>query len=304
VKKLILNTVIIALFTVCLQFSSYALDNSQEVLTSVRGGVGLYNNKGEVLNIFKNQGADDIQRMPNGNFLFTSNHKGVFECDSSGKVVWSFKMEGEPGGGIMSCKPLQDGTFLASYNSEGQIIIINRDGKIIKSIQLPNIKKGSHGNMRDIKLLKNGHYLVCQKGLGLNEFDDKGNIVWGIKKTGFTFYVAYETDRNSFIVTALEYIAEIDRKSKKVLWQMSRDDLKKELNCDHLGVMCGLSIMNNGHYMISFYHPYDKKSKKGYAMVEITQDKKVAWKYPESGQINPKTVSHSYLSNLVLDKEK
>jgi hypothetical protein len=303
-KTVFLKVSIVTLFTAFITFDSHALDESQEVLTSVSGGAGLYNNKGEVLQVFKHQGADDIQRMHNGNFLFTSNHSGIFECDSSGKVVWSFEMKGEKGGGIMSCKPLKDGTFLASYNSEGQIVIINREGKFIKTIQLPNITKGSHGNMRDIKQLKNGNYLVCQKGLGLNEFDDKGNLVWGIKKPGFTFYVAYETDHNTFIVTALSCVAEIDRDSKKVLWKMTTDELKKELNCEHIGVMCGLSIMKNGNYMISFYKPYDKKTKKGYGMVEINRDKKVVWKYPEDGKIHPGITAHSYLSNLIIDKKE
>lgn len=276
---------------VSLVHNADALDKHAKFLTSYKWGVAMYDNKGNICWKHNIRGVDDVQLLKNGNVLIASSKVGVVEVTPDDKTVFEYPLKDLEGGGAMSCQRLKNGDTVIGNNSEGKILVVTPKGKVKREIQTP-YTPGNHSNLRDVKKLPNGHYMVCHKRHGLVEYDKNGKVVWKSKLKG-TYYVAHLTKKDTIITSMLQKVVEIDRDSN-VLWEVTPE----ELGLGYLGVMCGLDVLKNGNIVISFYKPFDKTSKKGYACIEVTRDKKVVWKYPASGE-KGKDSAGSYLSVFV-----
>ncbi len=265
-----------------------ALEPGTRLVTSGRQGVTVYDHRGNVQWSRRIRGLDDAHILPNGNVLCASSKVGVFEVTPDGKVVFEYLLKDMKGGAAMSCQRLPDGNTVIGNNSTGEILEVDPSGKVIAKLQTP-AKPGSHNNLRDVKRLPNGNTMVCHKGGGLVEYKPDGSVAWKSKLKG-TYYVAHLTDRDTIITSMLTKVVEIDRDSK-VLWEVTKEDLSD----GYLGKICGLSPLNNGNIVISFYVPFNKKTGKGAAVMEITREKKVVWQYPEDG-MKSKDSAGSYLT--------
>ena len=272
--KLVLAAAVISPFT-----NVQALDENAQFATLSKSGVSIFKSNGEISWSYKTKKVDDVQLIKNGNVLFADSSLGVVEVSPAKEGVFEYHIKGLKEGGAMSCLRLADGNTVIGSNSDGKILIVSPEGKVVKEIQTPH-KPHNHGNMRDVKVLPNGNFMVCHKGGGLAEYDDVGKVVWKSKLKG-NYYVSHLTEHDTIITTMLTKVVELDRDSN-VLWELNTADLKE----GYIGKMCGLSVLTNGNLVISFYKPFDKKSGDGIAVVEINRKKEIVWQYPAESKKN------------------
>lgn len=78
-------------------------------------------------------------------------------------VVWQYDgPKGQPIE-IHSCQPLPDGGALFGEGGPDRIVELGRDGKLVKEVKVP-MKGNAHDQMRQVRKLATGGYLVCAKG--------------------------------------------------------------------------------------------------------------------------------------------
>jgi hypothetical protein len=121
----------------------------------------------------------DVWVLVDGNVLFTHG-TGVKEVSRDKQVVWeySFPETSE----IHACQPLPDGSVMIAESGPMRILEVDRQGKILKTIQLQSAETHKHRQMRCCRKLPNGHYLVGQYYDGvIRQYDQNGTIVGDIR---------------------------------------------------------------------------------------------------------------------------
>ena len=128
----------------------------------------------------------DVWKLPNGNVLFCFNHRydsskhdnpsGVLEVTQDKKVVFSFSTTGQ----VWSCQRLSDGNTLVGAASQGKLLIVSPEAKIVKTIQI--INQPGHSCMRNARQIENGHFLVAEESAhAAREYDSEGRLLREIK---------------------------------------------------------------------------------------------------------------------------
>lgn len=259
------------------------------VLAAGSGRVLILSPSGEVLWEQKTALAHDVWMLPNGNVLYADG-ASVTEVTPEKKVVFQYKAEVQKGGGSYACQRLADGKTLVGENSTGRLLEVDPAGKVVFTLQTSPAKEGQHHNMRMVRKLENGNYLVCHSGgKTVKEYTPKGEVVLEIKEDNIAF-AAIRTAKDTTLVSSLNHIREYDAKGTKV-WEFANTDIPDV----KIGAMTGMHLLPNGNIAAGCYAAY--KNGAGTGLFEITREKKLVWRYS-----NPKA-DGSMMAIQVLDKE-
>jgi outer membrane protein assembly factor BamB len=229
--------------------------------------------------------ASDGWVLPNGNVLLALYgtkgfpNGGVAEVNRKTKeIVWSYKGQQKE---ISTVQPLGDGKYLvAELGPEPRAIVINRAGKILKSMVLSCQKQNAHMQTRMLRMLPNGNYIAPHlldfavkeyepaTGKVLRSFltDDRGRA-----KRDWPFTAIRLANGNTLIgCTNGNRIIEVDAKGK-IVWSVTNEDIGEKLFDD----ACGVQRLPNGNTVVTSYHAKGN----GVKLFEVTRDKKVVWRY-------------------------
>ena len=229
--------------------------------------------------------ASDGWVLSNGNVLLALYgtkefpNGGAVELDRKTKeIVFAYK---GPQKETSTVQPLADGTFLlAELGPEPRALVINRDGKVLKSTPLQCQKQNAHMQTRMLRMLPNGNYIAphlldfavkeydAGTGKVLKTFptDDRGRA-----KRDWPFTAIRLENGNTLIgCTNGNRVIEVDANGK-IVWSVTNDDLGEKLLDD----ACGVQRLPNGNTVITSYHAKGDAVK----LLEVTRDKKVVWRY-------------------------
>jgi len=246
------------------------------MFTTGSGRVCLFDKDGNVTRTAPTGNNADAWCLENGNFLLADGD--IKEYDPQGKLVWSYKPEVRDGGGAYACQRLPNGNTVVGENASGRVVEVDRDGKILFSLDTRPETKNAHDHMRMCRKLANGNYLVCMKGdKKVKEFKPDGTVAWEHAFKNITF-AAVRLPNGNTLVSSLDQVTEVTPDGKEV-WVFKSADLPD------LGIrnMCGLHVLKSGNIVIGNYSAYDKDGK-GVGMFEITRDKKLVWAYVSPGR--------------------
>jgi len=245
------------------------------MFTTGGGRVCLFDKAGNIVRTAPTGNNADAWYLENGNFLFADGN--IKEYDPQGNLVWSYSPEVQEGGGAYSCQRLPNGNTVVGENASGRVVEVDREGKIVFSLDTRPETTNVHDHMRMCRKLKNGNYLVCMKGdKKVKEFRPDGAVVWEHSFNNVTF-AAVRLPNGNTMVSSLDQVTEVTPDGKEV-WEFKTTDLPD------LGIrnMCGLHVLANGNIVIGNYAAYDRDGK-GVGMFEITRGKKLVWAYVSPG---------------------
>ncbi|NWK56772.1 hypothetical protein HW115_14210 [Verrucomicrobiaceae bacterium N1E253] len=244
---------------------------SGQILATGSRRVVLLDQQGKVTWQHKGDNTTDCWMLANGNVLFTDN--GVHEVNpSTGEKTFTYQSNLKKGGGVFGCQPLADNKILIGENSTGKLLEMTRDGKVTFELQLPIYQAGSHHNLRMVRKLDNGNYLVCHSGKHLvREYTPEGKVVFEVKVDNIAF-TAIRLENGNTLVGHIDAITEFTPKGKTV-WSFN----KTELEGISIATLCGIHVQPNGNLCIGTYASYKKGGQVG--LIEITREKKLVWKY-------------------------
>jgi len=161
---------------------------------------------------------------------------------------------------------------LVGENSTGRVLELDKDGKTVFELKVEPYKAGKHHNLRMVRKLENGNYLVCFSGAKLvREYTPEGEIVFEVKTKTLAFSAVRLPNGNT-VVGDISQVVEFDPEGKEV-WKLESSDLKGV----EIGKMCGINVLPNGNMVIGIYA--SKQNKNGAALMEVTRDKKIVWRY-------------------------
>jgi hypothetical protein len=260
-----------------------------QVLSTGSRRVRLMDPQGNLLWQYKGSNVHDCWMLPNGHVLVADGV--VREIDpKTDEVVFQYRPKVTKGGGTYACQRLENGLTLIGENSTGRILEVDKDGQIRFELQVKPYTPGSHHNMRIVRKLKNGNYLVCHSGEHrVREYTAKGDIVFDVEVSNIAFS-AVRLDNGHTLVGQIDHITEFDAKGNTV-WQFSNTHFKPL----YINAICGLHALPNGNIVVGVYAAY--KDGQGTAMFEITRDKQLVWRYANPG------VDNSIMGVQLLDAE-
>jgi prepilin-type processing-associated H-X9-DG protein len=235
------------------------------------GRVVLLDQTGKALWEHKGKNVHDVWMLKNGNVLFADGN--VKEVDpKENKVVFEYAPKVTKGGGAYSCQRLENGNTLVGENATGRVLEVDKDGKIAFEMQVKPYKPGNHHNMRMVRKLKNGNYLVCHSGENVvREHTPKGEVVLELKTDAIAFSAVRLPNGNT-MVGHIKKITEFDPKGKRV-WEFGAEDAGDV----KIRMICGIHVQPNGNVVAGIYSA--DRSEKGASLFEVTREKKIVWRY-------------------------
>lgn len=233
-------------------------------------------------------GAQDVWILPNGNILFC-HVLGVKEVTREKEVVWEYKSAA--GNEIHACQPLPDGKVMVAESGPMQIIEVDRQGQITKTLKLTSKTTNVHLQMRGARKLANGNYLVGQYGdSAVREYDPTGKIVWEFSQEQ-AFSAIRLPDGNTLISTTdMHSIIEVDPDGK-VVWELNENDLPG----NPLRSVAGMQRLPNGNTLVCNWGGHGHIGEQP-QIFEVTRDKKVVGEIFDFKQFG--TISTIFLMTL------
>jgi hypothetical protein len=148
-----------------------------------------------------------------------------------------------------------------------RIIEVGRDGKIVKEVKLTTASKGAHGQMRNVRKLDNGNYLVGQVSDGiLREYDPTGKIVRDIPQNS-AFGGIRLTNGNTIVAGGDSHLISEVNPQGKVVWQITEN----ELPGNPLRFVGGLRLAPNGNLVVANWGGHGRVGQQP-QVFEVTHD--------------------------------
>ena len=181
---------------------------------------------------------------------------------------------------IHSCQPLDDGGLLVGVNKA--ILELNPEGKIKKMIKIPYLRDGERSQMKTVRKLEDGGYLISdcgqnkvyflnQKGMVIRTIDlNRIQLPHKLKKIH-----GVELLRSGNVLIGTGYgasLIEVDL-NDKVVWSLLPEDLP-ELGLKYVG---GFTVRGNGNIVVAAYNS-------AYPMFEVDRNKQIVWKVQRNKQ--------------------
>ncbi|MEN6535207.1 MAG: PQQ-binding-like beta-propeller repeat protein [Bryobacteraceae bacterium] len=241
------------------------------VLAGGTNRVVILDSRGEIVWEHPAALVHDVWMLPGGNILFADG-QSVTEVTPGHKVVFRFQSSEQRGGGTYACQRLENGDTVIGENSTGKILEVDQKGRVVFQLQTTPATAGAHHNMRMVRKVGNGNYLVCHSGTNLvNEYAPDGTVVWEMKTPALPF-AAIRTAGGTTLVSELDHICEYDS-SGKIVWQFANTDLPGVV----ITKMTGMHLLPDGNIAVGCYAAYN--GKEGNGLFEITRDRKLVWRY-------------------------
>jgi hypothetical protein len=215
----------------------------------------------------------DAWKLPNGNVLFcynlnydgskNDNPSGVMEVTPDKKVVFHFQTTGQ----VWSCQRLADGNTLVGAASQGKLLLVSPELKIVHSITLSNTP--GHSCLRNARQIPNGHFLVAEESArAAREYARDGTLIREIK-VDFAPYSALRLENGDTVLCGEKHLVKINARNETT-WSLSGDDLPE------MGIrwFAGIQALPNGNLFVC-------NAGGKIPFLEIAPDKKVVWHSPE-----------------------
>lgn len=233
----------------------------------------------------------DVWLLPSGNILF-SHIKGATEITLDREVVW--KYETAKGNEVHACQPLPDGLVMVAESGPMQLVEVDRDGKVVKTVKLKTGQKATHHQMRCARKIASGNYLVGQYGDGvMREYGPNGEIVREIPQK-MAFSGIRLPSGNTLMATGDSHrVVEIDADGK-VVWEVNENDLPG----NPLRFVAGLQRLPNGNTLICNWGGHGHVGQQP-QIVEISPNKEVVGEIYDFDQFG--TLSGVFLLGLEQD---
>jgi len=242
-----------------------------QVLTAGNRRVMILSQQGQVVWEYPAGLVHDAWMLPDGHVLFADG-ASVTEVTPDKKVVFQYKSADQKGGGTYACQRLANGNTVIGENSTGRVLEVDKAGKVVFEMKVEPTKGGAHHNMRMVRKLDSGNYLVCHSGAHLvKEYTPQGKAVLEIKTDNVAFS-AIRTPKGTTLVASLSHLREYDA-SGKVVWEFANTDLPGVTITN----MTGLHLLAGGNIAVGCYSAY--KGGQGTGLFEITPEKKLVWRY-------------------------
>ncbi len=219
--------------------------------------------------------CNDLWILPGGSLLFSTGH-GVKEVGKDGAVKFEYTSAAE----IYAVQRLANGNTFVGECTTGRLLELAPDGKVVKEVALlPADKPGGHAYIRNVRVLKNGNYLVTHYGgKFVTEYAPDGKAVWTCKTPGGPHSVTRLANGNTLIAcgdSGVPCLVEVSPEGKTV-WEVSNKDLPDQ----PLKFLTGFQKLPNGNVLISNWLGHGKFGTAPH-LLEITPDKKVVWTYAD-----------------------
>ncbi|MCL3781405.1 hypothetical protein EMN47_13525 [Prolixibacteraceae bacterium JC049] len=234
----------------------------------------IINEKGEKEWSHKVEGeCNDVSMLSNGNILY-SHKTGAKLINKDHEILWSYT--GEKGTEVQSASPLSAKKFLIMQNgTPAKLMEFHISGKKLKEIEIPTKTDHPHGQFRNIRKLKNGHYLIGYfKGDIAVEYSSKGKELkrWNAKGNNFSS-VRLKNGNTLVSCGDAHQLLELNDAGETV-WSLKNGDLK-----DHpLRFVANVQVLDNGNFLICNWGGHGHKNAQA-QLIEVTRDKKVVWSF-------------------------
>ena len=224
----------------------------------------------------------DVWRLPNGNVLFCYNNRydssrgdnpsGVMEVTPDKKVVFHFHTTGQ----VWSCQRLVDGTTMVAAASQGQLLIVDSRGVIVRKIKLRNTP--GHSCLRNARQIANGNFLVAEESAhAVREYSLDGNLVREIKLQ-FPPYSAVRLTNGHTLACGSTSMVEVDS-GDHVVWSLADSEIPQ------MGVrwFAGIQVLSTGNIVVC-------NAGGKVPFFEVNRQKQIVWHWPASGP--PVAIGH------------
>ena len=174
---------------------------------------------------------------------------------------------------------LANGNTFVGECTTGRLLEIAPDGSnVVKETRLlPADKPGGHAYIRNVRVLKNGNFLVAHYGgRYVAEYAPDGTVAWTFKTPGGPHSVTRLASGNTLIAcgdNGTPGLLEVTPEGK-VVWQLTNQDLPGA----PLKFLTGFHKLPNGNVLISNWVGHGKFGTAPH-LLEITPDKKVVWSF-------------------------
>jgi hypothetical protein len=237
------------------------------------GKILKYNAEGRVVWEYPAEMSRDVWSLPNGNVLFCHNRNydgarqdnpsGVIEVTPQKQVVFEFRTTGQ----VWSCQRLADGNTLVGAASQGKLLIVRPDGRVVQTIPVRNAP--GHSCMRNARQIAPGRFLVAEESAhAAREYDLEGRLRREIK-LAFAPYSAVRLENGNTIICGEQTLIEVDP-ADKILWSISG----REIPQAGIRWFAGVQVMPNGHLFLC-------NAGGKVPFLELAPGKKVVWQSPE-----------------------
>jgi len=221
----------------------------------------------------------DAWLLPNGNILFCYNNQydtgrndnpsGVMEVTADKKVVFDFRTTGQ----VWSCQRLADGSTMVGAASQGRLLIVSPEGKVVREIVLRS--KGGHSCIRNARQTAAGTFLVAEESAhAIREYSADGAILREFK-VRFPPYSAVRLANGNTVACGYKSMVELD-KDGGVVWSLADTDVAD------MGVrwFAGIQILPAGGILVC-------NAGGKVPFFEVTKDKKIAWQWNRKDNFPP-----------------
>lgn len=228
-----------------------------------------YGPDGKVEWDFPAEMSRDVWALTNGHVLFCFNRdynsakddnpSGVMEVTPDKRVVWQFATTGQ----VWSCQRLADGNTLVGAASQGKLLIVSPDARVVKEIRVLN--KPGHSCMRNARQIAGGNFLVAEESArAAREYAADGRLVREIKVSFAPFSVVRLTNGNT-VICGQQTMVEVDPVDR-IVWSLEGKEIPE------IGVrwFAGIQVLPGGNIFIC-------NAGGKVPFLEVSRDKKVVW---------------------------
>ena len=284
------------------------------VLLQGEGRLAILDRQGQVEWEMPWGGIHDVQRLSDGHLLVQQGANKLVEIDPERReVVWSYDSATANGNAgkrveVHSFQPLSGGRVLIAESGPGRLIEVDREGRLLRQVPMVLQRPDAHRDTRLVRLLANGHVLVCHEGDGcVREYDfDTGQVVWqfdvpmfgqeargghGPEAFGNAVFGALRLPSgNTLVATGNGHsVLEVDPQGQ-IVWALRQRDLPGIV----LAWVTTLEVLPNGNYVIGNCHAGPGQP----VLVEIEPERKlVVWQLDAFDRFG-----NSVSNSMVLDE--
>ncbi len=227
-----------------------------------------------------------FEPLANGNVMYAYAGKptGVQEVNRENKVVWDYVSTCEE---ILGFTRLPNGNVLVGEQGPCRAVEVNRGREIVRAVPLTTQEKGAHRQVRHIRPVAGGGFLVCHEGDStVREYDKDGNVVWEYKGVPNVFE-AMRLKNGNTLISSNPRVTEVN-KAGETVWELTRQDAPDI----ELTWPTSIQPLKNGNLIVADFKR-DAQGKGAHAF-EVTRDKKIVWTYADHSAVKILTCVHVF----------
>ena len=221
----------------------------------------------------------DVWRLPNGNTLFCYNNRydsargdnpsGVMEVSPDQRIVFHFQTTGQ----VWSCQRLANGQTMVGAASQGQLLIVDARGVLVRKIKLRNAP--GHSCLRNARQLPNGNFLVAEESAhAVREYSPEGQVLREFN-VPFPPYSAVRLANGHTLICGGKSMVEVTPDGQN-RWSL----LDSQIPQMGLRWFAGLQVLSNGHVVVC-------NAGGQVPFFEVNRERQIVWRWPAAGVAAP-----------------